>query len=275
MDWRTTPANDRVADLSLKGQVEGLRFVEGESLQVCVPVADLHRNPGVGRRERQLLFGDGFRVLERCGNHAFGQSVKDGYCGWLSKTQIGPLQNATHIIFARSSFGFSKPNIKDPQITPLSFGSRLRIVGVDGAFAQTAEGLHVPQVHLRPVDDLFVDPIAVAQIFLGTPYLWGGNSGHGIDCSGLVQAALLACGIDCPGDSDLQEQALGQRLSDNDETLRGDLFFWKGHVAMAVDADTLIHANAYSMSVAYEPTATAISRIAAAGDGPVTSRRRI
>ncbi len=129
-------------------------------------------------------------------------------------------------------------------------------------------------MHLRALGEWCQDPVAVAEMFLGTPYLWGGNSRDGIDCSGLVQAALLACGRDCPGDSD-QQAGIGTELAEGDALRRGDLVFWKGHVAMVVDGDRLIHANGHSMSVAHEGIAACIERIAAAGGGPVTARRRV
>lgn len=156
----------------------------------------------------------------------------------------------------------------------LVFGSLVRIVDEHRRFMETAGGLFVPGQHLWPIARRFCDPVAVAQMFLGAPYLWGGNTPHGIDCSGLVQAALLAAGVECPGDSDMQ-QGLGQPCAVGSALARGDLLFWKGHVALAVDGDTLIHANAHSMSVALEPAGAAIRRIEAQGDGPVTHHRRL
>ncbi|MGB1209466.1 MAG: C40 family peptidase, partial [Paracoccaceae bacterium] len=143
----------------------------------------------------------------------------------------------------------------------------------EGRFAQTSLG-HIPTQHLAPLPHAFPDPAAVAELFLGTPYLWGGNSRWGIDCSGLVQAAFLACGIPCPGDSDQQQAALGPRLPPQTPKQRGDLLFWRGHVAWVVDAQTLLHANAHHMAVAHEPIETAILRIAAQGDGPMTAHIR-
>jgi cell wall-associated NlpC family hydrolase len=155
----------------------------------------------------------------------------------------------------------------------LSHGSLLHVTGTSGRFAVTPMG-HVPGCHISPVDDLAPDPVRIAELYLGTPYLWGGNSRWGIDCSGLVQAALIACGRPCPGDSDMPEREVGTLLAPDSPPQRGDLLFWKGHVAMVSDADTLIHANAHHMAVVHEPLRDAILRIAAQGDGPVTAHRR-
>jgi len=275
MDRRTTPANDRVAASYLKGRIEAVRFTDGQPHQVRVPVTTIYRDPDRKIRDRELLFGDSFLVLEDRDGFSFGQSTKDKYCGYVASIDLSNSTPPTHFVSARSTHVYSGAGIKNPPIMALSFGSRLSLIGEQGKFAKTSEGQFLPRVHVREVDELFEDPVEVAELFLGTPYLWAGNSSYGIDCSGLIQAAFLACGIDCPGDSDLQELALGKQLPDSAETRRGDLFFWKGHVAMAVDEDRIIHANANTMSVAYEQIDAAVERIKAAGEGPVTSRRRI
>ncbi|WP_236626181.1 C40 family peptidase [Actibacterium mucosum] len=165
--------------------------------------------------------------------------------------------------------------MKSGNETWVSFGSRMRVVSADGNFFETHDGRYIPKPHLRPLNAPFADPVTVAQMFFGVPYLWGGNSAMGIDCSGLVQAALVAAGIDCPGDSGPQENALGTPLALGSKPQRGDLLFWKGHVAIAVDHDTLIHANAHHMAVAYERIPDAIQRIESQGDGPVTAHKRL
>jgi cell wall-associated NlpC family hydrolase len=146
------------------------------------------------------------------------------------------------------------------------------VTGAAGAFAETPQGF-VPRTHLRPLGDWAADPATVAESLLGTPYLWGGNSRAGMDCSGLVQLAFHACGRACPADSDLQ-QAVGAALPEDVPPRRNDLLFWKGHVALVLDSSRLIHANGHSMSVVTEGIAECFARIAAQGGGPVTARRR-
>lgn len=274
MDRRLTAANGRVAALRLRGTVEALRFVTGEPKAVAMPVVDLLAAPG-GARDRQLLLGAEVTVYEERAGWAFVEATRDGYVGYVEAKALAAPVSATHVVAAPASHLYPVPDMKTHELGWLSFGSRLRIVGAVGAFYETAGGAFVPRVHLRPVNRPLSDPATVAQLFFGAPYLWGGNSIRGIDCSGLVQAALLACGRDCPGDSDLQEAALGAVLADSEPLRRGDLLFWKGHVAMTVDGQTLIHANAHHMAVTYEPVAAAAARIAAAGGGEVTSRRRL
>jgi len=234
------------------------------------PVTDLCRRPE-GRRDRQLLLGEAVTQLGRQGDWAYLQAAKDGYCGWVPAAALGPATDPTHRISAPASHAYSAPDLKSPERLALSHGSRLTVTGESGAFAETAQGF-VPRQHLAPLDSREDDPAAVAALFVGAPYLWGGNAIWGIDCSGLIQAALLACGIPCPGDSDVQ-MALGQPASS--PCRRNDLLFWKGHVALVVDAERLIHANAGSMSTRYEGIEEAKARILAQGEGPVTAHRRL
>ncbi|MEZ5885456.1 MAG: NlpC/P60 family protein [Paracoccaceae bacterium] len=272
-DRRILPANGRVAHVSLRGQVEAATFVEGEWARVMAPVADLLARPG-GPRDRQVLRGDRLMVLERTEGHAFVQAARDGYCGYVAETALGPDHAVTHWVSAPATHLYPAADIKRPEIASLSFGARLDIAGEEGRFARTADGHHVPRVHLREIGAPLDDPAAVALLFLGTPYLWGGNSRGGIDCSGLVQAALLACGHDCPGDSDLQWQSVGRPLGEGTPLRRGDLLFWRGHVAMAIDGETMIHANAHAMAVTLEPIGAARERIRVAeGDSWLGVRR--
>lgn len=242
--------------------------------QIAQSVVPLWRTSYGETRERELLLGEGFIVLEDDGEIAFGHSEKDGYEGYLTSASLREFVDITHIVSVRSTHLYSAPDFKSPELVALSFGSRVRIVEMQDRFSETSDGAFIPSIHIRPVDPPMTDPIAVAELFLGTPYLWGGNSCNGIDCSGLVQAALIACGQDCPADSNQQERQVGQNLGHNEPAKRGDLLFWKGHVAMVVDSETLIHANANDMAVAYEGIDDAIRRIADQDEGSVSARKR-
>lgn len=275
-DRRLLRSNGRVAHLSLQGQVAAERFVQGRMHRVTGTKAALLDRPG-GGRERELLYGQGFTVLEEEGGHAFGFAERDGYVGYIAADRLTPRDAPpTHLVHVRQTWAKAAPDLKaGDEAMPLCHGSQVRLTGADGAWARIDGGAWVPAVHLAPIDARAADPVAVAETYLGAPYLWGGNSSLGIDCSGLVQAACLACGIACPGDSDQQEAELGQALPADAELTRGDLLFWKGHVALVVDDARMIHANAHHMAVAYEGMTEAIARIGAQGGGGVTARRRL
>ena len=281
-DRRLTPFNGRVAHVSLKGRVTAETFTEGTAMEVQTEILPLLATPE-GPRERELVMGEGFVVLEVVEGFAFGFAQRDGYVGWVFAEFLFPQRAPTHRLAAIRSYWQEDPDLKlSTRQFPLSFGARFRVTHQDGRWSriviQTAPGeawfrdSWVPTAHLASADSHETDPVAVAEKFLGTPYLWGGNSAFGIDCSGLVQAALLACGTACPGDSD-QQMALGRAAEG--APARGDLIFWQDHVAMVVDEARLIHANAHHMAVAYEGIDAAIARIDAQGDGPVLARRRL
>lgn len=274
MDRRTTACNARVADSRLKGQVQAGRFIDPHAADIAAPVVDLLQEPD-GKRERQLLWGTPVRVYEERDGWAFIQSDLDDYVGYVPQPMLTAPMPRTHRVAVPATHLYTAPDIKSPEAHWLSFGSRLRIVSASGNFFETEEGYFVPKPHLRPLNAPMRDPVTLVQLHFGVPYLWGGNSTRGIDCSGVVQAAYLACGLDCPADSDQQQAALGDDLPDGSPFQRGDLLFWKGHIALAVDDQTMIHANAYHMAVAYEPIAEGIERIQSQGDGPLTAHKRL
>lgn len=273
-DRRLTPANDRVAHVSLRGHVAAERFTEGEPARVTAPLADLLAKPR-GPRDRQVLYGETVLVLDRHRGHAFVRADKDHYCGYVAEKALGEARDATHWVAAPATHLYPEPTLRSREVAALSLGARLTITAEFPRFCETADGLYVPRPHLRAVGDWSDDPAGVAESLLGTPYLWGGNSRAGIDCSGLVQAALTAAGFACPGDSDLQRAALGSDLPPGEPYRRGDLFFWKGHVAMAVSHERLIHANGFHMAVGYEDIAACFARIDAQGEGPLLAVKRL
>lgn len=272
-DRRLTPANKRVADPSLRDIWPGVDYVDPQPFSVHWPIVDLMNVPE-GHRERQLLFGDAVDVYEVFKGWAFIRSIKDGYVGYVPKSSLSQCPAPTHRVTAASSHIYRSADIKSMDVMRLSHGCLLHVMAEADGFAQMADG-YVPMQHLGPVHDRQSDPVTEAELFLDTPYLWGGNSRFGIDCSGLVQAALMACGMACPADSDLQEAELGRELEADTPLMRGDLIFWKGHVALVADETRLIHANAHAMATCFEDIDAAISRISRQGGGAVTSRKRI
>lgn len=241
--------------------------------RISAPVVDLLRGPD-GPRVRQLLFGDTVHIEET--KRGWGRVIadKDGYSGWLRTEQLTADASATHWITAPATHAYQESDFKSRDLVSLSFGSKIQASTETDRFVETELG-YIPKVHTAPIAAKPEDPVEVAELFLGTPYLWGGNSRFGIDCSGLVQAGLLACGRPCPGDSDDQERALGKTVIEGTPAQRGDLLFWKGHVAWVSGDNMLLHANARHMAVVFEPMDQAIHRIMDQGDGPVTAHKRL
>jgi hypothetical protein len=278
-DPRLTPARPDLAAKYLEGKVEAARFVDGEELEIFDGVAPMRRQPFSGAMlDTQALKGERVIVYDRNDEGwAWGQLRSDGYVGWLPDLALyRPGPPPTHKVTALRTFAFPGPSIKLPPVDTLPLGARIAVVRFHEAFAVTSEGHFLPASHVDAIDTFESDFVGVAERFVGTPYLWGGKSSLGIDCSGLVQVALTASGTGCPRDSDMQEAALGRLLSAEEaRTLqRGDLMFWKGHVAIVRDAASIVHANAHHMATAIENTRDAIARIAATGS-EVTGIRRL
>ena len=277
-DPRITPARPDLAARHLKGKVAAARFVEGELREVLDAQAPVRAAPSPDAPLlTEALSGERVSVYEQSEEGwCWGQLAGDGYVGWLPANALGrPGPAPTHKVSALRTLVFPGLSIKLPPVDALSFGCALAVARTEGDFAATRGGF-VPARHLALIDADEPDFVAVAERFLGVPYLWGGKTSLGLDCSGLVQLALTAAGIRCPRDSDMQE-ALGIPVAttgDLSDLRRGDLVFWKGHVAIARDGKTLVHANAFHMAVAIEPAADAIARLRAMGS-EVTSVKRI
>ncbi|MEM7722985.1 MAG: C40 family peptidase [Pseudomonadota bacterium] len=273
-DPRSTLSNGRVAHVSLEGEVEAERFVKGRWMMVQQPLVNITEAPR-GKRASQMVFGERFLALETSDGFAFGMSERDGYVGYVLAGGLTGAEDATHWVIAPATHLYPKAELKEPPDVALFFGSKVRVTVERDAYSRIHTGHFIPSQHLMPVAAKFGDPVGVADLFLGTPYLWGGSSRWGMDCSGLVQTALLACGVDCPRDSDQQEAQVGETLADDEAPQRGDLVFWKGHVGLMTSDTMLLHANAHHMAVAYEPYDEAVARIAKDEFGQITSRKRV
>ena len=277
-DPRLTPARADLAAKHLEGKVKAARYVEGRVYEVIEPQAPLRREPRPDAPlDTEALKGERVTIYDTNGQGwAWGQLAADGYVGWLPDNALAPPgAPPTHKVTALRTLAFPGPSIKLPPLEALPLGARLAIACIEDRMAVTPSGAYVPAAHLAPLDRNETDFVAVAERFLGTPYLWGGKTALGLDCSGLVQVALSACGVPCPRDSDMQEAALGTAVSADPSALsRGDLVFWKGHVAIARDRSNLLHANAFHMAIAIEPITEAVVRIGNAGS-EITSIRRI
>jgi hypothetical protein len=277
-DPRVTPARGDIAARHLQGQVAAERFVDGVLREVVEAQAPLRRTPELDAPlATEALRGERVTVYEEDGEGwCWVQLAADGYVGFMPQQALAPPgPEPTHRVAALRTFVFPGPSIKLPPLMALSLGCRIAVARFDRGFAWLAEGGCVPEQHVAPVGTREPDFVAVAERFVGVPYLWGGKTSLGLDCSGLVQVALNTAGIACPRDSDMQDRALGVPLGASKvaELRRGDLIFWNGHVAIVRDADTLVHANAFHMAVAVEPILDALRRIAAAGSTATSIRR--
>ena len=275
-DPRITPARPDLAAAHLRGKVEAGQYVEGTVQEVITGIAPVRNGPSHSATQvTEALRGERVTVYETDDEGwAWGQLAGDGYVGWLpSAALLAPAATPTHQVAALRSLVFPAPSIKSPPMDGLPLGAQVAVASEQDNFAVLVSGGYVPKQHLVALDTHETEFVAVAERFVGAPYLWGGKSSLGIDCSGLIQVALHACGIACPRDSDMQEKALGKPIS-LAGLQAGDLIFWKGHVAIARGRNSLIHANAHHMAVAIEPVAEALARIGATGS-QVTSVRRL
>ncbi|MGL4729815.1 MAG: NlpC/P60 family protein [Bosea sp. (in: a-proteobacteria)] len=281
-DRRITPARPDLALESMRGKAEAVRFVAGVPARLSVPSAPLRRTPAHdGAIETEALMGEALSIIERKDGFAWVQLAADGYVGYLDENAVSQAAPApTHRVNALRTFIYPAASMKLPPLAHLSLGAMLCVQREEGDFAEVAldgsTGL-VWRAHLAQLGQWAANAVSIAESLIGAPYLWGGKTSLGLDCSGLVQLAHAQCGRGLPRDSDMQEAGVGQALAVTPELsglMRGDLIFWKGHVGLMRDATTLLHANGHHMLVVSEPLAEAVARIAAKGGGPVTSIRR-
>ncbi|TIW61566.1 MAG: NlpC/P60 family protein [Mesorhizobium sp.] len=281
-DARLHAFRSDLADARLKGEVTAERFVAGRPARIAVPVADVRKAPrpdaGINT---QFLSGDDVLVFEDIKGWAWVQSERDGYVGYVAANELGGREHEpTHVVCVPRTFVYPGPDLRFPIAGNLSMGSTLTVTGAAETrgthYAVLSSGQALIAGHLQPVGDVAADYVSVAETFLGTPYLWGGVSGFGIDCSGLVQLAMRMAGRDVLRDSDMQAKGIGEPLEprpDYSGLRRGDLVFWKGHVAIMTDAETMIHANGHTMLVSREGLKEAVDRIGYLYGGPTGFRR--
>ena len=278
-DFRVTPARPDLAAAQLRGLIDAPRYAQGRPARVIAGSAPLRRSPDADAPlETEALYGESVRVYDEDRGWAWAQLDRDQYVGYLPLASLGAPAEPTHRVCAVRTHAYPGPSIKLPPLFGLSLGARLKVVRETGDFAVAEEGVHIWARCLADADSHEPDFVTVAERFLETPYLWGGRTSEGIDCSGLVQTALTAAGIFAPRDSDIMEAGLGAPIAIDDpgrSLKRGDLVFWKGHVGVMRDADLLLHANGWHMKVVSEPFAEARKRIADAGGGAITSVRRV
>jgi cell wall-associated NlpC family hydrolase len=279
-DPRITPARPNLAAAHLAGKVNATRFAEGRPMHIAVELTDLHRAPDHDAPvDSQVLFGENLTLYDAEDGWAWVQLAGDDYVGYVAMSALAEGEtHATHRVTANRTFIYPRPDIKAPVLAALPLGAKLEVSGADGNFAKLTSGGFVIALHLMRADETADDFVAIAEGFRGAPYLWGGKSCLGLDCSGLVQIALGQIGVAAPRDTDLQQATVGATipLSAVEGGLqRGDLIYWKGHVGIMRDAETLLHANAHHMLVASEPLSVSRARILSKGAGDITAIKRL
>lgn len=278
LDPRLHAYRPDLADAALAGQVQAERFVAPRLMQVVEPVITLHKAPRFDAMQlTQALFGEKVKLFHEEEGWAWVQLVKDGYVGYVNGNALSPqLVPPTHRIAVTSTFMYPEASLKTLPAIALTLNAQVTVASETGSYSRLSNGLFVFSAHLKRIEDVEQDFVAVAEMFRHVPYYWGGKSVRGLDCSGLVQLSLEACGMPALRDSDMQEQTLGEKLlvNDLDSLKRGDLVFWNGHVGIMTDERTLLHANGHHMMVVAEPLKDAVDRIAAKY-GQLTSVRRL
>jgi cell wall-associated NlpC family hydrolase len=272
LDPRRFAVRADLADVRLKERCDAARFVAGNPAQCAVPLAGVFRAPADDAMQlTQMLLGESLLVFERSNGWAWVQLERDGYVGYVRDGGLREgMAKITHHVTQPLAHLYPKPDIKSQPVVALPMNAGLCVTGQSGDFHVLGSGQHVYATHAGTIAES--DFVSVAEQFLHTPYLWGGKTVMGIDCSGLVQTALQVCGVASPRDSDMQEQELGVAVADS-VLRRGDLVFWKGHVGIMQDATMLLHANGHQMKVVSEPLKVAVDRIAAKGSAVTTVKR--
>lgn len=279
LDPRRNAFRSDLAAKALEGVVKAERYVAGEPAFVVRASVPLRKSPDPALGfETEALFGEGLTIFEEAGGWAWVQLARDGYVGYVPADSMKRgTRNPSHRIQTLGTFLFSAPDIKSPPLAHLAMNALLSARPFDDRFLEAEGGGFVYARHAAPLDRYARDFVEIAERFVGTPYLWGGRTRIGLDCSGLVQTSLQAAGVTAPRDTDMQQAEVGEMIAiprDFEGLVRGDLVFWRGHVGIMLDSILMVHANAHHMLVAVEPLPEAAQRIAKVG-GPITAIKRL
>lgn len=282
LDRRRYAYRDDLAAVGLESRVRAPRYAEGYRHQVLRASTAVRRQPDSSLGlETELLFGEVFTVYDKADGWAWGQAERDGYVGYVPDDALSSsVAEPTHRVTAIGTFIYPVPDIKSPPRMHVSLNTPLAVAEPGDRFSALATGGYVVSRHIGLRSKAARDYVEIAERLLGVPYLWGGRTRIGVDCSGLVQLAMEAAGLGSPRDSDMQQAEVGDNVlvpvavdGAIDGLQRGDLVFWRGHVGIMADGVMLLHANAHHMAVVVEPLAAAVHRISKTGSEIVAIKR--
>jgi cell wall-associated NlpC family hydrolase len=278
LDPRRNAYRPDLAAEALRGRIAARRYAAGERRQVVHSATPVRAQPNaLASWTTEALFGELVAVYDERDGWSWVQLERDGYVGYLRSAALtAQVRQPTHRVKALGTSLYPAPDVKASPWLPISMNALLAVAELGQSFARLADGSFVPVRHIAEIDRFAPDFVAVAERFMGVPYLWGGRSRLGLDCSGLVQVAMHAAGLECPRDSDMQQAELGAEVAVGkglDGLMRGDLVFWKGHVGIMLDGFLMLHANAHHMSVVAELLTGAVDRITRTGSEIVAIRR--